>query len=171
MDRASGFEPEGCRFEPCRGRHARIHACSSVTAGPIRSVLIADAPGAFRNPYGQGRERPAATGRAGPDRTSSLTRACEAQWPAVVGGFGARGAGTATGLMGPSYISRSEAAASQGGQAFARELSKENPPAGKDRVLQERGSLTIWGTRAWFNAGLGAHGEPGGQSPQLNGCK
>src|SRR4051794_27664443 len=73
--------------------------------------------------------------------------------------------------MGPSYISRSEAAASQGGQAFARELPKENPPAGKDRALQERGSLTIWGTRAWFSAGPGAHGEPSGQSPRLNGCK
>src|SRR5215213_104320 len=50
-DRASGFEPEGCRFEPCRGHHERIRTCSPAGVSPIRSVLIAGALGVFWNPY------------------------------------------------------------------------------------------------------------------------
>ena len=160
MDRASGFEPEGCRFEPCRGHPSGTRACSPAGVRPLRSVLIAGALGAFRNPCGLRRERSAAMGRTRP-----------AVWPAPVTLKGPSGRGrgrcagarTATRLMVHYPCRGAKLPRRTLGWAFARELPRENPLAGDNRA-QQCGSLTIWVTRRGLARDRAEHGEPGGQS-------
>src|SRR5918995_280818 len=84
LDRASAFEAEGCRFEPCRGRQpatvlsaARL-AADGASKSPLCPLLIALSPvlsqrvgkkkGVKKNPRqasaegGSGENRPAASG-------------------------------------------------------------------------------------------------------------